>query len=302
MERLVSKLKNDKHRTSTKLNYYCVWRNFNEFFIKLDRKPDTWEQRLVLYVGYLIENKRKSTTIRSYISAVKSDLQDDGITLNQDQYLLSSLTRACRFKNDYVKMRLTIQKGLANLILDETENYFLDQNQEYLSKMFRAIFVSAYYGLLRISEVAIGEHPVRASDVHIATNKRQIIFMLRTSKTHWTDDKPQLIRINDKYGKLRVAAHHCPFNLINEFAIIRGPGYSYTEPFFIFRDGSPITPPQVRRVFKEILKILNLDADLYGFHRYRIDRATDLLKFHLTISQISKIGRWKSGIVYNYLR
>ena len=75
------------------------------FFIRLDHKPDNLEDRLTLFVGYLVENKKKSSTVRSYILAIKSVLKDDGIDLCEDRYLLTSLTSACKYKNDRVTTR-----------------------------------------------------------------------------------------------------------------------------------------------------------------------------------------------------
>ena len=170
-----------------------VWHQFNEFFIRLDVKPTSWEDRLILFVGYLVENNKKSLTIRSYISAVKSVLREDNVIVNEDRYLLTSLTKACKYKNDQVRIRLPIQKGILNMLFDELLD-ILDQ-QPYLMTLYRAMFASAYYGLLRVGEIASGEHPVKAVDVHVGLNKRKIMFMLRTLKTHWKDVKPQVVKV-----------------------------------------------------------------------------------------------------------
>ena len=74
--------------------YYTVWRQFNQFFLRLDVRPGNWEERLTLFVGHLIQQDLKSNTIKSYISAIKSVLRDDRVILNTDQYLLASLTKA----------------------------------------------------------------------------------------------------------------------------------------------------------------------------------------------------------------
>ena len=95
IEDIIEKLKQQKHRSSTKQTYYAVWKNFNEFFIKLDNKPSSWEDHLVLFIRYLVSNNRKSATIKSYISAIRSVLADDGIILNEDKVLLTSITKAC---------------------------------------------------------------------------------------------------------------------------------------------------------------------------------------------------------------
>ena len=74
LEGIVLRLEMERHRSSTQNQYYTVWKLFNEFFIKLDRKPLSWEDRLTLFVGYLVKSGKKSTTIKSYISAIKAVL------------------------------------------------------------------------------------------------------------------------------------------------------------------------------------------------------------------------------------
>ena len=103
LQRIVNKLKDQSNRKSTDKMYYQVWKNFNNFFIHLDSKPLPWEDRLVLYVGNLIELDRKSRTIKSYISAIRSVLGKDGVLLNENKYLLTSLTKACKLRNDKVE-------------------------------------------------------------------------------------------------------------------------------------------------------------------------------------------------------
>ena len=45
-----------------------IFQNLNEFFIKLDDKPISWEKRLVLFVGHMIDKKRQLSTTKSYCS------------------------------------------------------------------------------------------------------------------------------------------------------------------------------------------------------------------------------------------
>ena len=95
MLNLIEQLKLQRHRSSTARNYYGIWQNFNNFIIKLDVKPNNWEDRIFLYVAYLIHNNRRSATIKSYILAIKAVLFGGGITNHEDSTLLSALTRAC---------------------------------------------------------------------------------------------------------------------------------------------------------------------------------------------------------------
>ena len=89
---IVDHLKLERHRESTRKNYYSIWKIFSQFFLKLDCRPDTWEDRIILFVGYLIINNKKSNTIRSYVSAIKSILIDEGHEITEDKVLLAALT------------------------------------------------------------------------------------------------------------------------------------------------------------------------------------------------------------------
>ena len=300
IEKIIDKLKNERHRNSTKKSYYGTWKKFNEFFIKLDRKPAEWEERIVLFAGYLVNAGRKSGTIKSYISAIKSVLKDDGVEINENKFLLTSLTKACKFTNDSVRTRLPIQKGVLNLLLDECRLLFA--TQPYLDILYRALFVSAYYGMLRVGEMAEGSHPIFARDVHIATNKKKILFILRTSKTHWTDSRPQKVKICGNENTEQIAENYCPFKTLQDYILFRGPSMSKQDKFFIFRDGQSIKPSQMLNILKLLITQLGFSAKHYATHGFRIGRSQDLLKMGISVETIRQWGRWRSNCVYTYLK
>ena len=173
-----------------------MWKLFGQFYIKLDVKPLNWEDRIVLFAAFLIDNKLKSTSVRTYVSAIKSVLVEDNIRVHKDTYLLSSLTRCCKLKNDVVINRFPIRKDLLHLIMNETEKYFSERNQPYLIILYKALFVSAYFGMLRAGEVTKGPHVVLAENIHIGLNKDKILFVLKSSKMHDKGQKLQLIKFS----------------------------------------------------------------------------------------------------------
>ena len=81
---------------STNATYYNLCKNFNEFFIRLDKKPESWEDRLALFLNHLTVEERNSETLRSCISAVRNVLSAEGIELNKDSYRLSVLIKTCK--------------------------------------------------------------------------------------------------------------------------------------------------------------------------------------------------------------
>ena len=112
IENYVNMLKYQSQRCSTRRSYYNIWKSLNQFFLKLDHRPTQWEDRLVLFIGHLIEQNRRLSTINSYVSAIRAVLQEQYITLNENKYLLKSLIRACRSNNDSVSTKIPVQKQL----------------------------------------------------------------------------------------------------------------------------------------------------------------------------------------------
>ena len=91
---IIEKLKAAGQKQSTKHTYLSVWRKFNSFLIKLDIKPPSWEERTVMFIAFCVEEGAQSSTVKSYISAIKRILINDGYIWNDQLVLLSSLTRA----------------------------------------------------------------------------------------------------------------------------------------------------------------------------------------------------------------
>ena len=285
---------------------------FNKFFIRLDIKPNNWEEHITLFAGYLVNEKLKSSTIKSYVSAIKVVLVDNNITVLENRYILNSLTKACRVINDQVHLCLPIQKDLVNLLLSTIEDHFLNIRQVYLVKLYLALLSTTYYGLFCIGEVTDSQHSVKASDVHIAKNKNKILFILHSSKKHDLDQPPQTIKITSlkMKGEQRHAAvanclevrSHCPYVLLQNYLNCRKKYKDDDENFFIFLDGSAVKPQHFHFLLKCMLQKLQIDDTHYQCHGLHAGRAMDLLKYGLSVETIKKIGHWKSNAVYAYLR
>ena len=238
---IMEKLKYQHHRSSTQTKYYGVWKNFNQFHIHLDRKPGTWEERLYLYVMYLVNNNKKSGTVASYISAIKAVLLNDGVELNENRLLLAALIRACKLKNDHVQTRLPIQKKLLQLLIKTIPQVFKSP-QPYLAILYQVMVLTAYFGLFRVGEITLSDHIIKAEDVYIGHNKNKLRFVLHSSKTHRCDVKPQVVRISSRESMVdssvwdrKGAWNFCPFKLLKNYVAVRKKIKEVNEPLFILR-------------------------------------------------------------------
>ena len=239
-------------------------------------------------------------------------LLDINVEVNEDHFLISSLTRACQLINDQVRTRLPIQRDMLNILLKKVREVF--STQPFLSQLYQALFVAGYYGLLRVGELTMGNHPIYARDVRIGVNKKKILFILRTSKTTWKDTSPQMVKITSaprtdpSLGREKrllsqsTQIEYCPFNILDTYRKMRGPAKSAREQFFVFSDGSRVKSNHMRTVLKRILTLAGFDESCYGTHSLRIGRSVDMLKYGLSVETIKKLGRWKSNTVFKYLR
>ena len=226
---IVYRLKSQCHRDTTRQIYYTIWKLFSEFYLKLDCKPTEWEERITLYAAYLIDTNKQYSTVNSYISAIKAVLQEEGIELKQNQFLLTALTRACKLHNDCFSVKLPIHQDLLAIILSEIHKAYNEKDhQPYLALLYRTIFSTSYFGLFRVSEKAQtpGNHAVKVGDVQIGQNKKKFMFVLRSSKTHNSGNTPQIIKISSTKKKGNTQRTNrlelpCPFDLLHQYSRCR---------------------------------------------------------------------------------
>ena len=146
---------------------------------------------------------------------------------------------------------------------------------------------------------------MKGRDLYIGKNKDKIMVVLYSFKTHDVGDKPQKVKIvanNDEKSRNYIHRNFCPVRLVTEYFRIRGPYDSYQENLFIFRDKSPVTADQARKVLRYALDKIGIESNLYDMHSLRIGRASDLIKYNYTIDEVKRLGRWKSNVVYKYIR
>ena len=252
----------------------------------------------MLYVAFLIKNKRKSNTIKSYISAIKAVLFNGGIEINEDTALLASLTWACKLNNDLVNNRLPIRKSVISILIPALGKIY--DSQPYLCTLYTALILTTYFGLFRIGEMTENPHVIKAKDVHIGVNKPKMLFILHTSKTHDRSHKPQLVKIVG--SRINNKDLLCPFRTLKEFILVRKKYKSDNEQFFVLSDGSNVKPIHYRKLLKNLMIYNHLDHTQYGVHGMRAGRGTDLLQMCISVETIRKLGKWKSTAVYAYLR
>ena len=189
------------------------------------------------------------------------------------------------------------------MILFEVQRIY--QKQWYLEAMYKALFALGYYGLFRVGELTHSPHTIKARDVHMGMNKDKVLIVLYSSKTHDVSNRPQKVKITANYAEksgFYVHRNFCPFKLLHNYLCHRGAYDTYNENFFVFKDKSPVKAEPTRKLLKKIITTLGLNNMLYDMHSLRIGRASDLIKYNYSIDEVRRLGRWKSNVVYKYIR
>ena len=70
--------------------------------------------------------------VKSYISAIKAILKEDGVKITEDQYTLAALIRACRIKNNRLASRMPIQSSMLSVLLSQIKFKYNNNCQPYL--------------------------------------------------------------------------------------------------------------------------------------------------------------------------
>ena len=309
MWKVIEKLKCTQTRRFTICSYHQIWNQFNSFVLRLDKKPKLWEDRTTLYCASLVENRVKSSTIRSYVSAIRHILKTDGYKWQDNLVLMYILMKACKIVNDCVHHRRPISKNLLEIMLFELERMFF--SQPYLEILYKTLFIIGYFGLFRVCELASdsnrdkSDHAVKARNVHVGQNKDKILFVLYTSKTHGRESLPQKIKIQASPLYARRNSHtryFFPFQLFHKFCKIKLPVLSDSEQLFIFRDGSPVKIHHVRTTLKKCVGRLGLDTSMFDSHFFRIGKSCDLIRAGYSVEEVQRLGCWKSNAVFQYIK
>ena len=89
-----------------------------------------------------------------------------------------------------------------------------------------------YFGFLRIGEMTQGAspHTIKFSDAHFERERRMVVVVLQTSKTHTTASKPQVVCINclmKDNGLQNKITHgasekYCPCEIILNYVLEQG--------------------------------------------------------------------------------
>ena len=82
---------------------------------------------------------------------------------------------------------------------------------------------------------------------------------------------------NHQHG--RNDRNFCPFAASREYLALRFNYINDTDPFFVHKDNSPVTPAQVGFILRAALSRIDLDPMTFNTHSFCMGRTSDLIKY-----------------------
>ena len=251
------------------------------------------EQHAIMFMEYLANKNLAVSSIRNYVSAVVMyfkwfSLQFEIFSHHKVTMMFKALERSIK--------RTPKFKGIFHLqdlgnILQLCDNF-------PLSQMYKCLYLLAYFGFLRISNLvpssfkkfSISKHLCRAD---ILVQNTDMIVIVKWSKTLQATNQGSYIVLPRLENQLL-----CPCKNFERMhsafpTLPNAPCFSSKKLC--------ITEYMVRKHLKNILNSLGLDTDIFSFHTFRRSGATLAYNLDVSLESIRRHGTWKSDAVNTYI-
>ena len=250
---------------------------------------------VALFIAHLSTKRLAPATISTYISAISYVHKLKGYADPTKVFLIFKLLSAIESRSR-PDVRLPITLPVLRLLVDA-----LKQSLFYHRTLFTAMFLTAFYGFLRIGEITCkttssGTSVLQHQDLSFLLHKGEVIAakLTLTSFKHNRSGRPFYIHILQL-----TSSECCPVQALKSFCILRGSGSGL---LFTLPDGSSVSTHHFSQALNNCLTFCGLDNSNYKPHSFRIAAASFAADQGFTDAQILGLGRWKSDMFKLYLR
>ncbi|XP_053404631.1 uncharacterized protein LOC123552767 isoform X1 [Mercenaria mercenaria] len=253
------------------------------------------QNQVILFISFCFEKGLSPNTISTYVAGITYyNKLNEGSDFGE-VFIIRKLLEGCRRSRKRRDLRAPVTLKILTEICSLLPIICYDV---FESKLFKAMFVLAYFGMFRVSELVVTNQlelnrPVQYQDVTFQSDNTQLTIVLRMSKTNHSN-APTTIRIkcenNDKL---------CPVCALNDYIVVRP---KIIGPLFIHANMKPVTRCQFSGVLSKCLCSSSFASEKIRSHSFRIGRATQLATMGIPTDAIMKLGRWHSGAYRRYIR
>ncbi|XP_072178201.1 integrase/recombinase xerD homolog [Diadema setosum] len=253
--------------------------------------------QIISFIAFLSIRGKATSTISLHVAALSYMHKMHGWADPTDHFVIKKLQEGSRRDKKKGDDRRPITQDLLKRMIPIVR---LVCKSQYEAIMFRAAFLLAFFGFLRVGEFT-------AQQKHEITDKALIRDDIQITQT---PGQFMLVRIRhsktDQYGQattLRIGENEnkeiCPVSNMTAFLQLRPP---MKGPLFCHTSGSPLTRYQFSAVLRKVLTCIGANPSHYGTHSFRIEAATTAAMEGVPGEQIMAMGRWRTDVYRRYIR
>jgi hypothetical protein len=287
------------HKLNTKRTYTSAQTRFLNFceLYKLNAMPCT-EDTLILYVSFLFEEGLTASTIRVYLSAVRSMHVFAGVPYPTEMLRVRLALKGAVRQTPQPVRKLPITIDILKQMLKNAKHRFD-------SLLLTSVMTLAFFGCLRLSEFCLPDTTkfssnlhVCMSDVNIDLKTKTLTLFLRRSKTD-SDNKGVSIYIG--CSREPTCCAFCSMCAYLKFRNTIIPNND-DAPLFLLPGGTVLAKNYMISITRLLLCMSGYNPALYSGHSFRAGAATTAGDSGFKDWELKMLGRWKSSAYNIYLR
>ena len=286
---------------NTQKTYDSAWIRYSDFALRSGVKNTVplCITDVSYFIAFLSKEGYAFSSVSSYVAGIGFKHKIAGFPDPTDSFIirkmLEGLNRDIGHARD-LRLPITIShlQKIATILPIITSSVFE-------AKLFRAAFLLAFFGFLRIGELAadskacIQNSVLLKSDISVGMHEGVsfITICFRVSKNNQCGAHQSIVIRQQSCALL------CPVIAISDYLNLAGD----SDVLFCHFDNSPLTRYQFSAMLKKAVEFCGFNnADLFTSHSFRIGAATSARMLGLSDSEIQTMGRWRSNAFHNYIR
>jgi len=142
------------------------------------------QSHIVMFIAYCFEKSYSPSSITTYISELSLFHKINGWYSISDVFVVSTILQGCRRLRPVVDEWAPITLSMLQQICAAVP---VVSNSIFESRLFKALFSVAYFGLFRVSELVFtnnGNRSISVVDIRFDSDQKHVVLCHRTSKTN----------------------------------------------------------------------------------------------------------------------
>lgn len=252
------------------------------------------ENTVILFIANCFENNLAAATVSTYVSALSYYHKIKNLPDPTNNFVV----KKCLQGYQKIKSQCDTRKPITFMILQQLITSLI---HVYVCIMLKAMYLLAFFGMLRVGEFTA------SSKTNVILHMENVRFAYQDKTSTPSSFELSISGYKHSQGRTTIlfiernnkAQALCPVIALWKYFQLRA---SSSGPLFSFMDGSPVSRSFFTKQLYLSLHWAGCNTKLYKAHSFRIGRATDLASQGMSEDEISRLGRWSSSAVKNYIR